>query len=91
MAKSHGQEATERIAAANVGPATEAIATTVALSPTPFPKWRLGYMIRTSEVFTLIIMAAPTPWKRRATTSSGKVGVRAQNNEPAVKTATPHR
>ena len=42
MAKSHGQEATDKIAAANVGPATEAMATTVAFRPTPFPKCRFG-------------------------------------------------
>ena len=32
----------DKMAAAKVGPATEAIATIVAFSPTPLPKWRLG-------------------------------------------------
>ena len=42
MANSHGHGATARMAAESVGPATEAMATTVALSPTPSPRRRLG-------------------------------------------------
>jgi len=42
MAKSQCHDAIERIAAASVGPATEAMATTVALMPMPRPNWSRG-------------------------------------------------
>ena len=41
-AKSHGHEATERIPAAIVGPATDEMATTVALMPMPRPSCERG-------------------------------------------------
>ena len=41
-AKSHGQSAAERMAAARVGPATDETATTVALIPMPRPSCALG-------------------------------------------------
>ena len=42
IAKSQGQEANERMPAARVGPVTAAKATTVALIPTPLPRYFFG-------------------------------------------------
>jgi hypothetical protein len=42
MANSHGHEATDRIAAATDGPATEAVATTIELIAMPRPSWDEG-------------------------------------------------
>ena len=69
MANSQGHGAMASMAADSDGPATDAIATTVALRPTPSPRCRRGYINFTTEVLTLIIIAAPIPWNMRDMTS----------------------
>lgn len=89
MANSHGHEATDNIAADKEGPATEAKAITVALSPKPRPRSLLGYIILTNDGFMLIIIAEPKPWIMREMTSDDSDSDNAQSSEPTVNIAVP--
>ena len=90
-ANSHGQSATERIAAATVGPSAEEVATISAFTPMPRPSMACGKMVRISAVLTLISPAAPSPWNTRASVSSGRLGASAQAREAAVNITSPQK
>lgn len=89
IAKSQGQVAMERIPEANVGPATEETATTVAFTPIPRPKCRRGYIRRISVVLTLVMAAAPNPWQTRAVTSVARESDNVQPSEATMKIPSP--
>ena len=91
IANSHGQDATDSMAAAIEGPETADRATTVALRLTPFPRCRLGKTSLAMEVLTLIIIEAPRPWNAREAISIGRLCESVQNTDATVKTATPPR
>ena len=91
MAKSQGQSASDRTAAAIEGPETAERATTVALIPTPLPRCRRGKTSLAMEVLTLMIMAAPRPCTALETMSISRLWEKVQRADAAVNTATPER
>jgi hypothetical protein len=91
MAKSHGHEATDRMAAATDGPATEEVATTSELMAMPLPSCDDGYVSRTSAAFTLMMPAAPRPWNARAAISVPSELAKVAASEDSVNTAMPTR
>src|SRR5579859_8016098 len=88
-ANSQGQEATDRMAEATVGPIAKQTATTSALKPTPRPSERDGKMKRISAVLTLMMPLAPKPWNTRAAASVGSDQAAAQTSEASVNSASP--
>ncbi len=91
MAKSHGHEATDRMAAATEGPATEDVATTIELMAMPRPSSAEGKVSRTSAAFTLMMPAAPRPWKVRAAIKVPSELAKVAPMDATVNTAMPTR
>lgn len=77
------------MAAPIVGPVAEASATVSAVQPIARPRRRCGTVWRTMAAIRDITQAEPSPCRKRAPTSTGRLGDSAQSTEAAVNSATP--
>ncbi|MDT4848790.1 hypothetical protein FQZ97_828910 [compost metagenome] len=91
MAKSHGHDATDKIAAATEGPATDEVATTSELMAMPRPSCAEGNVSRTSAALTLMIPAAPSPCSARDAISVASELAKVAASDDTVNTAMPTR